>query len=668
MRTTASKKIQGITVEIGGDTTALSKALNDINKDISGTKKELREVERLLKLDPHNTELLAQKQELLGKEVEATKTKLDALRQAQEKVQEQIGKNDEAREQYDELTRAIISTEHALEELEQAAQEAENAASDIGVALSKISEGAGSISKASDNISKAFAPATKAVAALATAAVATVPATEELRNELSRLDLNAQESGADAEDAREAWEAFAIQSGDTASAVEGVSNLLQAGFTESNLQKAVEGLAGAAQRFPDTLKIESLSDSLQETLASGTATGQFGELLDRLGIGAENFSEQLASCSTEAEKQNLVLQTLADAGLNETYQQWMNNNEAMVENKQANLDLQQSMAEVAEKLLPLVTMVTEKAAELIEWFNGLSDGAQTTIVVILALAAAISPVAGAISKVTGAISAVTGNLDKLVPMITKVKEATTGAISFLISNPIALIIAAIIALVALIATKGDEIQAILQKIDDFLQGVFAKDWTEVFGPILGGALNAFFANIKNIWDSIKKVLDGIIDFIRGVFSGDWERAWNGVKEMFSGVIGNLSIIFKRPLNAIIEMINVALSAINLLIKGVNKIPGVNIPEIGKIAYLAKGDILYGGSAVVGKNGPEYLTVDQGHAIVQPLNSRPSNTYNNTLGGVNITIYGAPGQDVDELADEVADRMEIIVRQKGAVFA
>lgn len=668
MRTTASKKIQGITVEIGGDTTALSKALNDINKDINGTKKELREVEKLLKLDPHNTELLAQKQKLLGKEVEATKTKLDALRQAQEKVQEQIGKNDEAREQYDELTRAIISTEHALEELEQAAQEAENAASDIGVALSKISEGAGSISKTSDNISKAFAPATKAVAALATAAVATVPATEELRNELSRLDLNAQESGADAEDAREAWEAFTIQSGDTASAVEGVSNLLQAGFTESNLQKAVEGLAGAAQRFPDTLKIESLSDSLQETLASGAATGQFGELLDRLGIGAENFSEQLASCSTEAEKQNLVLQTLADAGLNETYQQWMNNNEAMVENKQANLDLQQSMAEVAEKLLPLVTMVTEKAAELIEWFNGLSEGAQTTIVVILALVAAISPVAGAISKVTGAISAVTGNLDKLVPVITKVKEVATGAISFLISNPIALIIAAIIALVVLVATKGDEIQAILQKIDDFLQGVFAKDWTEVFGPVVGEALNTFFANVKNIWDSVKKIFNGIIDFIRGVFTGDWERAWEGVKEIFAGIFCGLETILKIPLNAVIGLINGAIGAINLLIKGVNKIPGVEVPEIGKIAYLAKGGILYGGSAVVGENGPEYLTVDQGHAIVQPLNSHPSNTYNNTLDGVNITVYGAPGQDVDELADAVADRMETIVRQKGAVFA
>ena len=119
------------------------------------------------------------------------------------------------------------------------------------------------------------------IGGLAAAAVATIPATEELRTDLSKLDANAEENAVSADTAREAWRTFAVQSGETDSAVEATSNLLQAGFTESNLQKAVEGLAGAAQRFPDTLKIESLADSLQETLATGQATGQFAELLDR---------------------------------------------------------------------------------------------------------------------------------------------------------------------------------------------------------------------------------------------------------------------------------------------------------------------------------------------------------------------------------------------------
>ena len=107
---------------------------------------------------------------------------------------------------------------------------------------------------------------------------ATVPATEELRSDLSKLDNNARDAGVGIDETRAAFEAFNTVSDETDSSVEATSNLLQLGFTESNLQKAVEGLSGAYLRFPDTLKIESLADSLQETLATGTATGQFGEL------------------------------------------------------------------------------------------------------------------------------------------------------------------------------------------------------------------------------------------------------------------------------------------------------------------------------------------------------------------------------------------------------
>lgn len=639
----AATKIRGITIELGADTTGLSKALGDVNREINDTQKQLRDVERLLKLDPGNTELLAQKQKLLAKAISDTKTKLEAVKQAEKAAQQQFEKGDIGEKQYDAIKREVVATAAELKKLEDAAEDAEKAASKIGKALGSISEGAQSVSEKAGKISTSFAPVTAGVSALAAAALGTVPATEELRSELAALDLNAKENSVDAETARKAWESFAVQSNDTASAVEGVSNLLQAGFTESNLQQAVEGLAGAALRFPDTLKIESLSDSLQETIATGEATGQFAELLDRLGIGAEAFSEQMALCATEADRQNLALQTLADAGLNDTYLQWTKNNEAIVENREANLELQQSMAKVADTIVPIITKVTSMAAKAIDKFMSLDKETQTIIITIAAFLAAIAPVAGAIGKIS-------------------------DAITFLISNPIVALVAAIVALVLLIATKGDEIQAILQKIDNFLQNVFARDWTEVFGPVMGNALNAFFANLKNIWDAAKQLLNGVIDFIRGVFTGNWERAWNGVKEIFSGIVSGLAAVFKTPLNGIISLINGAISGINTLIRGVNKIPGVSIGEIGSVPYLAKGGILYDGTAVVGEAGPEILTVDNGHAVVQPLNSSTSTNYNNTFGGITVNVYGAPGQDVDELADAVADRFETIVQQKEAVFA
>lgn len=760
-------RIKGITIEIGGDTTALSKALSGVNKEISTTQKQLRDVERLLKLDPGNVTLLEQKQRLLADSVEQTKQKLDSLKNAEKQVQQQFAQGKVSQAQYDALQREIVATEAELrkaekaaaetadsvqkidekpvEELADAAQDAEKALDQAG---GKAQGLASKISTTAGKVSDTFKPATTAAVGLAGALYATVPATEELRSDLSKLDANAQDNAVSIDAAREAWRAFAIQSGETDSAVEATSNLLQAGFTESNLQKAVEGLAGAAQRFPDTLKIESLADSLQETLATGQATGAFGELLDRLGIGAENFSAQLAQCTTDAEKQNLALETLSNAGLNDTYNAWAKNNEEMLANQDANLRFQEAMASLAEVVLPIVTMITEKLAALMQWFANLDPAVQTAIGVIVGLIAAISPIAGIISGIS-------------------------TALSFLAANPVVLVIAAIVALIAvlvLIVTKGEEIKAWLAGFNEWLQGVFATDWTEIFGPVLGGVLNGFFSllkgiwdgvyqilggvidfiqgiftgnweqawsgvqqivsgvwdtitglitgacdliesilsgldswlqgvfktdwteifgpglgdiinafmkNIENTWNTIKKIFQGVIDFVQGVFTGNWEQAWQGVVNIFGGLFDNLVNMVKAPLNGIIGLLNGAISAINGLISGLNSISftmpswlggghfGINIPYIPKIPYLAKGGILSQGSAIVGEAGPELLTMMGSRAMVQPLTSSTTNETN--LGGVNITVYGAPGQDVRALVDIIMDEMQNATERKAAVF-
>lgn len=760
-------RIKGITIEIGGDTTALSKALSGVNKEISTTQKQLRDVERLLKLDPGNVTLLEQKQRLLADSVEQTKQKLDSLKSAEKQVQQQFAQGKVSQAQYDALQREIVATEAELRKAEKAAAEtadsvkkidekpleeladaAKNAEKSLDKAGEKAQRLASKISKTAGKVSNTFKPATKAAVGLVTAVYATVPATEELRSDLSKLDANARDNAVSVDAAREAWRAFAIQSGETDSAVEATSNLLQAGFTESNLQKAVEGLAGAAQRFPDTLKVESLADSLQETLATGKATGAFGELLDRLGVGAENFSKQLSQCTTDAEKQNLALETLSKAGLNDTYDAWAKNNEEMLANQDANLRFQEATASLAEAVLPLVTTITEKLAVLLQWFANLDPAVQASIGVIVGLIAAISPIAGIISGIS-------------------------TALAFLAANPIVLVIAGIVALIAvlvLIVTKGEEIKAWLAGFNEWLQGVFATDWTEIFGPILGGVLNGFFALVKGIWDGVYQILNGVIDFIQGIFTGNWEQAWSGVQQIISGVWNNITLLIrgacdliesillgldswlqgvfktdwteifgpglgdiinafmknventwnaikqifqgvidfvkgvftgnwkqawqgvvnifgglfnnlvnmvKAPLNGIIGLLNGAVGAINSLIGGLNSISftmpkwlggghfGLSIPYIPSIPYLAKGGILSQGSAIVGEAGPELLTMMGNRAMVQPLTS---NTTNQTdLGGVNITVYGAPGQDVRALADIIMDEMQNATERKAAVF-
>lgn len=528
-----------------------------------------------------------------------TKTKLDTLKEAEKQVQKQFEEGKVSQQQYDALQREIVSTEQELQKLEDAAKNTTTAVNKVGTAAEKVSSGAQKIADKTKVLSGA-------AAGLIGALFAAVPATEELRTDLSKLDNNARESAVSIEKTREAYKNLTVVTDEADSSVEAISNLLQIGFTESQLQIAVENLAGAYLKFPDTLKVESLADSLQETLATGAATGAFAELLDRLGIGAESFSKGLEKCKTEAEKQEYALNVLAKSGLSETYKGWLQNNEALAENKRSNLELQTEISNLAAKAMPIITSITEMAGKLFGWLNGLDEDTLLFIGTVVALIAAISPIASLISNITLAVKGV------------------SAAISFLSANPIVLLIGAIVALVALIAVKGDEIQAILQKVDDFLQNIFLTDWTKILGPGLGDVLNAFFANFKNIWDSIKQIFDGIIDFIRGIFTGDWKRAWQGVLEIFGGIFsGGLEAMLKAPLNGVIGLVNGVISGINYLIEKVN---GINLPLIGdvnistipKIPYLAKGGILSQGSAIVGEAGPELLTVSGSRAIVQPL--------------------------------------------------
>ena len=487
-----ANRIRGITVEISGDTTKLDKALQGTNKEISQTQKSLKDMERLLKLDPGNTELLAQKQRLLAQSVEATSQKLDTLRKAAENADKALERGtahqnayeplkrqldtvnasmralennaesmqqnlsagkisaaqydafsrklDDTRKranelkqaikdvnkefsgakidqkQYDALQRELAETEKAAEDAKKEFEEFNATAEIFNASASSLATGAGKVREATRGISAA---ATGALGA----AAATVPVTEELRNSLSILETNAINAGVGLGTAQEAMKNFTVVSGELDSSLEATSNLLQAGFTESNLQKAVENLSGAYLRFPDTLKIESLADSLQETLATGNATGQFGELLDRLGVGAENFTAQLAMIPDEIDRQNYALGLLASQGLAETYQAWEENNQQLVRNREASYESQMAMAELANTVQPFLTSIVEIGTQVLDFFNSLPPSVQTAVGVFLLLIAAISPIASIISAVAVAAGTAGIAMSTWLPIILAVTAA-----------------------------------------------------------------------------------------------------------------------------------------------------------------------------------------------------------------------------------------------------
>lgn len=212
---------------------------------------------------------------------------------------------------------------------------------------------------------------------------------------------------------------------------------------------------------------------------------------------------------------------------------------------------------------------------------------------------------------------------------------TTGfgtAVAFL-TSPITLTILAIGALISIgvllykhwdvVKAKAidiwDSIKEQFNQFKEWLGNVFATDWSQKFG-FLGDILNAFLTSVKNIFDGVKRFFSGIIDFVAGVFTGNWDRAWKGVKDIFGGIWDSFVGIAKAPINMIIGLINGMISAINVAIRGINKLSwtvpdwvpiiggntwGFDIPQLGKVPYLAKGGIIDSPTlAMVGEAGKE----------------------------------------------------------------
>ena len=189
----------------------------------------------------------------------------------------------------------------------------------------------------------------------------------------------------------------------------------------------------------------------------------------------------------------------------------------------------------------------------------------------------------------------------------------------------------------------DIITGILHGFDSYLQNIFTTDWSKSFG-VLGTMLNNFFSVVSDIWNGIKKIFSGIVDFVAGVFTGNWSRAWNGVKNIFKGIFDMLVGIAKAPLNAIISLINGAISGINSMIRMVNKVPGIEIGQIPKIPYLAKGGIIDSPTlAMVGEAGREAVVPLENNTggldllASKLLERMPQGNSNNSFGDGDIIL-------------------------------
>ena len=326
----ANSKIRGITIEIGGDTTKLDKALGSVDKKIKGTQVELREVNKLLKVDPTNTEMLAQKQALLTDAISETKEKLDILKNAESQVQAQFARGEISEEQYKALTREIGRTEVELANLEEAAKQTDNAIEQLGNAtelsgeeLKEAQEKAGAFKDKLDGMADTAVTAAKALGAgfvavatyatkfetdcdkaLNTVITQTGAADAEVEGlEETLLSIYKDNFGEDINDIATAMSAVKQQTGQTGEELKNTTEhaILMRDTFDIDVNESIRGVNAMMKQFGIS------ADEAYNLLAQGAQKGlnQNGDLADQLaeysvyyadlGLSAEDAFNMIAN-------------------------------------------------------------------------------------------------------------------------------------------------------------------------------------------------------------------------------------------------------------------------------------------------------------------------------------------------------------------------------------
>lgn len=463
-----ANRIKGITIEIGGDATKLTDALSKVDKSLADTQSQLKDVNKLLKLDPSNVELLRQKQDLLGKAVADTKTRQQELTKALEAAK-QAGDTEENRRQQDLLQRELIETTAKLGDLEKQYKQ-------CSPAMEALSAKTGMLAEKTRGLSTAAGVAGAGMVAMAVNAGKTA----------DELLTTSNVTGFTVEELQKLKYAvdFVDVSYDTMTG--SISKLTKAMGSEN---KAFDKLGVAIRNQDGTLRnatdvwydtLEALGKVENATERDALSMELFGRsAMDMAGI-VDDGGAKLRALGQEAEDAGLIMGGDAVKGAG----QFM---DAMDKLKiTATQSFAEAGAALATTLVPMLEKLVEVVSKVLTWFGNLDGTTQTVILTVLALVAAISPVLSLISTITAAL------------------PALSAALTF-ITGPIGLVIAGVAAAIAVgvaLYKNWDVIKEKAHALWENIKATFERVKTAIVTPIEAAVekVRGFIQKIKDFFN------------------------------------------------------------------------------------------------------------------------------------------------------------------------
>jgi len=580
-----ASRIKGITIEIGGDVSGLNKALSDVDKSIRNTQSELKDVERLLKIDPKNTELLEQKQRLLTQAIAETRDRLDTLREAEKKVQEQFKEGKVSQDQYDALKREIVATEQAEKNLSGQLQDTKSKLDDQN-----------------DSLDEGVLKAGLAKEALIKLAQAVVKLGKDAVDYNAEMEAYTASFASFLGGVEEAEKAILAIKEDAASMPFGTSELI-----EANRALITTGESAEASR-----------KNINALAAAVAATGGGNDVLSRMASNLQQIKNVGKATSMD-------IRQFAMAGINIYGLLADASGKSIEEIKEMEISY--------EDLTAALIKATEEGGA---YYGAMEAQADTYNGQLNTLKARIKDTLGTTFK------SISDTLrDEIFPAINKALDS----IDF--------------------EKLGESIGTILSLVSSILPIV-----NFVVSNVIG-AINDVIANLSPVFTHVREILEEIVEFVVNVFTFRWRAAFQNVANIVKSVFSGIGDVLMGIVNTVIDVLNRVISWFNgnkqTIQWAKNTTTSSSLPPVQKgsspSTYMASGGVISNGSTIVGENGAELLTMNGGVATVTPINNTTTN-----LGGVNLSVYGAPGQNVNELAEVVMNRIQTAVNSKGAVWA
>ena len=583
----ASGRIKGLTIEINGETTKLQKSLGEVDKKLKSTSTQLKDVNKLLKFDPKNTELLEQKQKLLADSIAATKEKLDQLKTASEQANDALASGEISQEQYDGLQREIADTEQSLKSLEDQAKNTEEAVSSIGQAGDKLQEIGGKISDVGTSMTKNVTAPIVAVGAASMAAFnevdkgydivtmktgATGEALDDLKKSMenlySTLPVSAEEAGsaigevntrfkvtgAELEALSTEFLKFArINGTDVSSSVDSVDKIMKKYGVDASKTSEVLGLMTKASQ--DTgISIDTLESQLEKSGAQMKEMG-FGltesvNLLAQMELNGVEASTAMAGFRKTV--QNATKDGLsADEALRQTIES-IKNASTETEALQIATDLfgtkgapemTQAIREGRISLDEISGSLSEYGGIVDQTFSDVQSSSDEQKIAFNNLKLAGSELGESIGSVLSPI--IQGLSDKLRDLKDWFDGLSPSTKETIVK--IALLAATIGPLLIVVGKVIAAVGTILKLLPAVKGAILAVNAAMAANPILAvisviTALIAIFALLWNncegfrefwigLWEGLKSVCSDAWEAIKGFFQG----AWDFITGLFSGI-------------------------------------------------------------------------------------------------------------------------------------